>query len=103
MEASCCVARKIFLSAAMASSSARTLDSRPTTNGVIMYGKMTTSRIGIIGKRLVSDFSLEVSMFLRQAAIAPFELDAGGTPSASRPTPACRIELTGLFQYSKND
>jgi hypothetical protein len=27
-----------------------------------MYGKMTTSRIGIIGKRRVSDFSLEVSM-----------------------------------------
>jgi hypothetical protein len=27
-----------------------------------MYGKMTTSRIGIIGRRRVSDFSLEVSM-----------------------------------------
>ena len=40
---------KIFLSPASASSSARTLDSRPTTNGVIMYGKMTTSRMGIIG------------------------------------------------------
>ena len=60
--ASCCVARKIFLSPASASSSARTLDSRPTTNGVIMCGKMTTSRMGIIGKRRVSDFSLEVSM-----------------------------------------
>ncbi len=62
MEASCCVARKICLPPAIASSRARTLDSRPTTNGVIMYGKMTTSRMGIIGKRLVSDFSLEVSM-----------------------------------------
>src|SRR5713101_1815887 len=62
MEASCWVARKIFLSPAMASSSARTLDSRPTTNGVIMYGKMTTSRMGIIGKRFVSDFSFDVSM-----------------------------------------
>ena len=61
-DASCCVARKIFLSPASASSSARTLDSRPTTNGVIMYGKMTTSRMGIIGNRLVSDFSFEVSM-----------------------------------------
>src|SRR5215813_13938065 len=60
--ASCCVARKIFLSPASASSIARTLDSRPTRNGVIMCGKMTTSRIGIIGKRRVSDFSLEVSM-----------------------------------------
>jgi hypothetical protein len=27
-----------------------------------MYGKMTTSRMGIIGNRLVSDFSFEVSM-----------------------------------------
>src|ERR1700728_2632550 len=62
MDASCWVARKIFFSPAMASSSARTLDSRPTTKGVIMYGKMTTSRMGIIGRRLVSDFSFEVSM-----------------------------------------
>jgi hypothetical protein len=29
-----------------------------------MYGKMTTSRIGIIGRRFVSDFSLEVSMVM---------------------------------------
>ena len=58
------MARKIFLSPARASSSARTLDSRPTTNGVIMYGKMTTSRMGIIGRRLVSDFSFEVSIVL---------------------------------------
>ena len=28
-----------------------------------MNGKMTTSRMGIIGRRLVSDFSFEVSMF----------------------------------------
>src|SRR6476646_7486654 len=60
MEASCCVARKIFLSAAKASSRACTLDSRPTTNGVIMNGKMTTSRMGIIGSFLVSNFSLDV-------------------------------------------
>src|SRR5271166_595636 len=58
MLASCWVARKIFLSLARASSSARTLDSRPTTNGVIMYGKMTTSRMGIIGSFLLSNFSL---------------------------------------------
>ena len=57
MLASCWVARKIFLSPASASSSARTLDSRPTTNGVIMKGKMTTSRIGIMGSFLVSNFS----------------------------------------------
>src|SRR5579864_3593577 len=62
IEASCWVARKIFLSPANASSSARTLDSRPTTKGVIIYGKMTTSRMGIMGRRFVSDFSLEVSM-----------------------------------------
>ena len=60
MLASCWVARKIFLSAASASSRARTLDSRPTTNGVIMKGKMTTSRMGIMGSFLVSNFSLDV-------------------------------------------
>jgi hypothetical protein len=32
--------------------------SRPTTNGVIMCGKMTTSRMGIIGNVRVSLFSL---------------------------------------------
>jgi len=57
------VARKIFFSPASASSSARTLLSRPTTNGVIMWGKITTSRIGIIGSRFVSDFSLVVIVY----------------------------------------
>src|SRR5437868_15498216 len=71
MEASCCVARKIFLSAASASSNARTLDSRPTTNGVIMYGKITTSRMGIIGRRFVSDFSFEVSIVLQGGCSSP--------------------------------
>src|ERR1700748_1071023 len=68
VEASCCVARQIFLSPAIPSSSARTLDSRPTTKGVIMKGKMTTSRIGIIGRRLVSDFSFEVSILYSRRA-----------------------------------
>jgi hypothetical protein len=27
-----------------------------------MYGKMTTSRMGIMGRRFVSDFSLEVNI-----------------------------------------
>jgi len=31
---------------------------RPTTNGVIICGKMTTSRIGIMGSLRVSNFSL---------------------------------------------
>src|SRR5713226_7154059 len=57
MEASCCVARKIFLSPASASSSARTEASRPTMNGVIISGKMTMSRTGIIGTRFNSVFS----------------------------------------------
>src|SRR6202007_2454475 len=56
-EASCCVERKIFLSPARASSSARTLASRPTINGVICCGKMTMSRTGIIGTRFISCFS----------------------------------------------
>src|SRR5689334_16032551 len=60
MLASCWVAKKILLSAASASSKARTLDSRPTTNGVIMYGKITTSRMGIIGSFFVSNFSFGV-------------------------------------------
>src|SRR5215472_814909 len=62
MLASCWVARKIFRSAASSSSSALTLDSRPTTNGVIIWGKMTTSRMGIIGRRRVSDFSFELNI-----------------------------------------
>src|ERR1700691_3143544 len=57
MEASCWVTRKIFLSPASASSSARTDASRPTMNGVIICGKMTISRTGIIGTRLTSSFS----------------------------------------------
>src|ERR1043166_2908446 len=83
MEASCWVARKIFLSPAMASSRARTLDSRPTTNGVIMYGKMTTSRIGIIGRRFVSDFSLEVSIALPKG----YDADLGLRLRISRGAP----------------
>src|ERR1700737_3970126 len=93
MEASCWVARKIFLSPAMASSNAFTLDSRPTTKGVIMYGKMTTSRIGIIGRRFVSDFSFEVSIVLRRGkCFRPLESpdetrEAGDQPAwlASQP------------------
>jgi len=52
------VARKIFFSAARPSSSAWTLYFRPTTNGVIIWGKMTTSLMGIMGSFLVSNFSL---------------------------------------------
>jgi hypothetical protein len=33
-----------------------TLDYRPTTNGAITNGNMTTFRMGIIGNRFVSDF-----------------------------------------------
>src|ERR1035438_1459141 len=94
MDASCWVARKIFLSPAMASSSARTLDSRPTTNGVIIYGKMTTSRIGIIGRRLVSDFSFEVSIILPRRIHCPLSPDRGMW---------WKLGLTGLFQYCKTD
>src|SRR5882672_7317680 len=83
VEASCWVARKIFLSPAIASSRARTLDSRPTTNGVIINGKITTSRMGIIGRRLVSEFSLGVSMV---------DLYGGTLPRQNT-----RKGLTGLF------
>jgi hypothetical protein len=57
------VARKIFRSPLNASSSARTLDARPTTNGVIMWGKITMSRIGIIGSRRTSPFKTVLDWF----------------------------------------
>ena len=83
MLASCCVARKIRLSRASASSSARTLDSRPTTNGVIMNGKMTTSRMGIIGSFLVSNFSL-VELTQYSSLFGPsYEFRSGRTPVIS--------------------
>src|SRR5208282_5875778 len=72
MLASCWVARNILRSAVSASSSARTLDSRPTTNGVIMYGKITMSRMGIMGSLRGSFLSREVVIvppLLRQAQI----------------------------------
>src|SRR5258706_5490364 len=56
--ASCWVATNILRSAASASSRARTLDSLPTTKLVIMKGKMTTSRMGIMGRLRVSNLSL---------------------------------------------
>src|SRR5206468_492464 len=67
-EASCCVARKIFRSPERASSRARTLDSRPTTNGVIIWGKMTMSRIGIIGSLRTSPLRAQsLARFLQQS------------------------------------
>src|SRR5271170_6324813 len=82
----------------MASSRALTLDSQPTTNGVIIYGKITTSRIGIIGKRLVSDFSLEVSIygFLEQTAgETGLNVDTASAPGPRR--------LACLFQQRQTD
>ena len=76
-EASCWVARKIFLSPANASSRACTLDSRPTTNGVIMYGKMTTSRMGIIGSFLLSNFSLGFDKLWSPISVYALELTSG--------------------------
>ena len=37
-----------------------------------MYGKMTTSRMGIIGRRFVSDFSFEVSIVLPREKLTQF-------------------------------
>src|SRR5216684_6846873 len=98
MEASCCVARKIFLSPAIASSRARTLDSRPTTNGVIMNGKITTSRMGIIGKRLVSDFSFEVSIVSLWGRILGVHHPGEGGERAEKP-----VLLAGLFEQRQAD
>src|SRR6266545_4929241 len=57
IDASCCAARKIRLSFPSACSSARVEDGRPITNGIIMWGKTTTSRSGTIGS--VSYSSIE--------------------------------------------
>src|ERR1035441_2308198 len=70
-EASCWVARKILRSPVSASSSARTLDSRPTTNGVIIWGKMTMSRIGIIGSLRTSPVKTIFAWF---AMLSPLDL-----------------------------
>ena len=79
-EASCCVARKMRRSPFSASSSARTLDSRPTTNGAIMCGKMTISRMGIIGSlRCAPSSGSRVSLVFM--LISPPDLDA---PHAAR-------------------
>src|SRR5579862_9012549 len=72
MDASCCVTKKIFLSLASASSSARTDASRPTMNGCIISGKMTISRTGIMGTRFTSSFSL-----LNMDSFCPKVLSAG--------------------------
>src|SRR5215831_12049040 len=55
--ASCCAARKIRLSLPRACSRARVEEGRPITNGIIMWGKTTTSRSGTIGS--VSYSSIE--------------------------------------------
>src|SRR5271165_3231416 len=98
MLASCWVARKIFLSPARASSRARTHDSLPTTNGVIMNGKITTSRMGIIGSFLVSNFSRWVTgTALSYRAPPPWGrsehelLDIVRSPSAGDPYDSLRI------------
>src|SRR5579864_4533441 len=87
-EASCCVERKIFLSLASASSSARTLASRPTMNGVICWGKMTMSRTGIIGTRFNSCFS-------RLNIKAPENSSCGGRSRGWNPAGSA-----GLFQQA---
>src|SRR5438876_11600761 len=107
MEASCWVARKIFLSPAMASSRARTLDSLPTTNGVIMNGKITTSRMGIIGSRFVSDFSFEVSISLdvgfRMPDFRCWRRNVRHGERAGIRNPTCEIPLAGFFEQRQAD
>src|SRR3712207_1898851 len=54
MEASCWVARKIVRSVASASSRARTEPGRPILKATLVKGKITTSRMGTIGRRTMS-------------------------------------------------
>src|SRR5713226_5945107 len=92
MEASCCVDRKIFLSPASASSRARTLASRPTMNGVICCGKMTMSRTGIMGTRLISCFS-RLNIKAPEIQVAASSSGRGREKAGS----------TGLFQQTPID
>ena len=86
-EASCCVARKILRSPDSASSSARTLDSRPTTNGVIMYGKMTMSRMGIMGSlRIAGQRSLRWIRHVLPIRLAAPPKDAVKAPARCKCT-----------------
>src|SRR5438046_2019826 len=105
MDASCWVARKIFLSPAIASSRARTLDSRPTTKGVIMNGNMTTSRMGIIGKRFVSDFSLEVSILRADCRSCGTGIRACVVFSnkSTQAISLCYVVLAGFFEQRQTD
>src|SRR3989442_8297974 len=50
IDASCCAARKMRLSFSSACSSARVELGRPITNGIIIWGKTTTSRSGTISR-----------------------------------------------------
>src|ERR687889_307988 len=54
MEASCCVARKMVRSVWSACSSARIEPGRPILKATLVNGKITTSRIGTIGRLAMS-------------------------------------------------
>ena len=64
--ASCCAERKMRLPRASACSSARIELFRPTTNGIIMCGNTTRSRIGTIGR-----FSIEIGLVTPEHVLAP--------------------------------
>jgi uncharacterized membrane protein len=57
-----------------------------------MYGKMTTSRMGIIGRRFVSDFSFEVSIVPLQGLTLSLALSLEPQTALSG-----ILELAGLF------
>ena len=64
---------------------ARTLDSRPTTKVFIMYGKMTTSRIGIIGRRFVGFFLEVISCSPGRFTLVPKYIYTEASSSPSTP------------------
>ena len=61
--ASCCAERKMRLPRASACSSARIELFRPITNGIIMCGKTTRSRIGTIGRFSIRSALSRPNMF----------------------------------------
>src|SRR6266571_7198954 len=97
-EASIWVARKTRFDPSSANSRARTEEGRPMTNGIIMWGKTTTSRMGIIGSR---------STFLADGScvIKVFRLDrfvAGLAEPATIPI-TLRKPLARLLQKGEDD
>src|ERR1700688_1377498 len=103
-EASCWVARKIFLSVARASSRARRELSRPTMNGFIIWGKMTRSRTGIMGTRFDSVFSrLNMGSVVILLLLERFFVRGGAAPVLSGFFEQRPVDLPATDHFAGHD